>query len=75
MVDKFLLKTANNPLFSERWFPKRGIIDHNLRRDDFYHEAYARTERLYNSPIYYYRRRLNEIHRPLTNETEEIEMI
>ena len=75
MVDKFILKASENPQFAESWFPKRAIFDHNLRKDYFYHEEFARTTRLYNSPIYYYRRRLNEISRPRVRRDEDIVMI
>ena len=72
LVDKFILKTAENPRFARKWFPKRAIIDHNLRKDVFYHEAFARTDRLYNAPIFSYRRRLNELRRPGLEDDEEI---
>ena len=75
MTDRFILKAAKNRRINDTWFPKRGIIGHDLRRDVFYHEAYARTTRLYNSPIFYYRRRLNEISTPETLPGEEIQMI
>ena len=75
MTDKFILKAAKNHRIKDTWFPKRGIIGHDLRRDVFYHEAFARTSRLYNSPIFYYRRRLNEISTPETLPGEEIQML
>ena len=75
MVDNFITKTAANPQFADRWFPKRAIVGHDLRRDVFYHEEYARTSRLYNAPIYFYRRRLNQIHRPKVGEDEHIQLL
>ena len=64
MVDKFILKTADNENYRERWFPTRQITSHNLRTDTYYLEENARTNRLFNAPIFYYRRRLNQIRRP-----------
>ena len=60
LVDKFVLKTAANPAF-EDWFPLKNFTHHDLRVEKIYHEEFARTDRLYKSPIYTYRRRLNEI--------------
>ena len=31
LVDKFILKTVANPKYKDSWFPRRAIIDHNLR--------------------------------------------
>ena len=59
MIDKFILKMATNEIFGSRWFPKREIIGHNLRKDIYYHEEFAKNNRLYNSPTFFYRRRLN----------------
>ena len=63
-MDKFLLKTAANPVYSEKWFPTKTFVRHDLRSEIFYKEFYAKTDRLYNAPLYFYRRRLNEIHTP-----------
>ena len=55
---KFALKTANNGRFSA-WFPMRRK---SKRRGDAleYAEQNARTDRRMNSPLYYYRRILND---------------
>ena len=55
MADKFAMKAAVNPRFM-RWFPPRVG-----RRGggEVYHEYTARTNRLHNSPLFYFRRRLN----------------
>ena len=61
LLDKFIIKTARNPSFGEEWFPKKTFSHHNLRQELYYEEKYARTNRLYNSLIFFYRLRLNEI--------------
>ena len=64
LLDRFILKCIENPTINQRWFPRKEFVDQNLRRELYYKEEYARTDRLYNSPIFFYRRRLNEIHTP-----------
>ena len=61
LINKFILKTSNNPRFSEDWFPKKIRGQHDLRNDRKYVEMFARTERLYRRPIYFYRRHLNDL--------------
>ena len=53
LCDKFAEKARTNPMF-ERWFPLR-----SGRHAEQYHEKPARTDRLFNSALFYYRRRLN----------------
>ena len=62
LIDKFVLKAAENPKFKEEWFTQKKFTHHDLRNERIYEEKYARTERLYRSPIYTCRRRLNEIY-------------
>ena len=50
LLDKFILKTAKNPRFSNSWFPRGVFHHHNLRRELNYEEKNARTETLYKSP-------------------------
>ena len=69
-VDKFILKAVKNPRFCNEWFPKKPFYHKDLRKEMVFIEKYARTERLYNSPLYYYRRRLNEIYTPPENTPE-----
>ena len=52
---KFATKTAKNPRFTH-WFPKR----RTRGGDEQYLELPARTDRRKQSPLYYYRRLLNE---------------
>ena len=54
-MDKFARKAANSQRFG--WFQERQ--GRTGRHGDQYQELQARTDRLYNSPIFYYRRRLN----------------
>ena len=56
LCDKFAEKAAANPRF-ESWFPLR--TGRSGRNAEMYHEFNARTGRLFNSPLYYFRRRLN----------------
>ena len=60
MVDSFLAKSVKSERFREHWFPTKTFCHINLRRERFYEEKHARTERLYSSPIYSMRRRLNQ---------------
>ena len=59
LVKKFLHKTAGNPRFSEEWFPKKTFTPMDLRKEFLYEEKFARTDRVYKSPKYFFRRRLN----------------
>ena len=54
--DRFAEKSRMNPCF-EHWFPERA--GRQGRHAEQYQEFTARTDRLNNSPLYYYRRRLN----------------
>ena len=55
LCDKFAQRAAANPRFG--WFVERTA--RSGRHGDTYQEMQARTDRLYNSPLYYFRRRLN----------------
>ena len=56
LCDKFASKAMGNPRFAS-WFLVRTA--RSRRRGDEYQELNARTDRLFNSPLYYFRRRLN----------------
>ena len=56
LCDKFAAKAAGNPRF-HAWFPPR--TGRSGRKGEDFHEFQARTDRLFYSPLYYYRRRLN----------------
>ena len=67
LTDKFILKSSTNPRFEAEWFPEKRSTGHDLRSKDKYAEFHARTARLFNAPLFYYRRRLNE----LTAQTDD----
>ena len=54
--DKFAAKCATSDRF-EDWFPKNE--GRRVRGSKEYKEEFARCKRLYDSPLYYMRRRLN----------------
>ena len=56
--DRFAAKCAASERFSD-WFPSREERGRVTRRREEYLEEYARCNRLFNSPIFYMRRRLN----------------
>ena len=55
--DRFALKCSRSDRF-EHWFPKREGR-RSARRGEEFVEEYARCDRLFNSPLFYMRRRLN----------------
>ena len=62
LTDKFALKMKNNPKYSH-YFPERGEDRRRARNGNKYVEHEAGTARLYNSPLFYMRRRLNVLER------------
>jgi hypothetical protein len=59
-LDKLAIKLSNNGRFKD-WLPEQEFQHYNLRKELVYKEKYARTDRLYRSPLYAIRRRLNTI--------------
>ena len=59
--DKLIGKAVRNPVFGSRWFPRRPTDQHKLRRRRDILEERATTQRRFNSPIQFYRRRANEL--------------
>lgn len=59
-VDKFAAKLVDDPKFSNM-FPLRPAEQRRTRTAHKYLEMQAKTNRLYNSPFYYMRRRLNNM--------------
>ena len=57
VVAKFAVKTQKNPVYSH-WFPPNPNQT-SVRKPKQYREDFARTTRLYNSPLYHTRRLLN----------------
>ena len=58
--DSFLKKAIRNPMF-EHWFPPKDGTRRNLRRRREIQESRATTNRKFNSPLEYLRRRANEL--------------
>ena len=75
MCLNFALKLTNSPRFS-KWFPtiEEGTGP-SLRNRKIFKEEYARTSRLYNSPIFYMRRKLNEHFKNNINDEDTQEII
>ena len=61
MFEKFAIKMSKSERFSRKWLPKRENERENLRDSKKYIEFYARTDRMYNSPLFKMRRILNQI--------------
>ena len=58
IVEKFVLKIKMNPNFGH-WIPTHRPYVYNMRNVQRYQEETAHTERLYKSPIFTFRRLLN----------------
>ena len=67
-ITKFARNSLSNPVYTG-WFPANCNRKSN-RMSKKFEERFARTNRLYNSPIYAYRRNLNE-----TEDKEEPEKV
>ena len=61
-VDGFISKALKHPVYSS-WFQEKQFVHYDLRRELIYEENYARTKRLFQSPLFYFRRRLNHTSR------------
>ena len=62
--EKFTRNLVKNERYSSEWFPLKPSL-RDFRSNKKYEELHARTDRLYNSPLYKMRRLLNQ------EETEE----
>ena len=60
LFSKFCQKIYSNPRFNEEWLPTRPFINQELKHQNIIIEKYARTERLFRSPLYTIRSHLNE---------------
>ena len=60
LCDKFAAKSLANPRFCH-WFPEKTgrTSARSGKTNERFREDKARCDRLFNSPIYYFRRRLN----------------
>ena len=59
--NKFCLSLHNNRRFKEVWLEDREFTGPNVRKQKIIKEKQSRTNRLYTSPLYSIRRRLNDI--------------
>ena len=53
LCDKFAKKALDNPRFGEVWFPERQSVRRGRHTERFLETA-ARTDRLHNSPLFYF---------------------
>ena len=60
-IDRFVAKATRNERFAEEWFPQREEAGPEVRERRVFHETYARTNRYYNSPLSFMRRRANDL--------------
>ena len=61
-VDRFIVKNYMNERFSSKWFPRKQHIRHDIRKQKKFEEFKTNTDRFYNSPLNYMRRRINFLH-------------
>ena len=61
LFKKICLKTHSNPRFRDSWLKDRNFTGPDLRHQKIFNEYFARTDRLFKSPIYTLRRTLNDI--------------
>ena len=59
--DAFLRKAFQHPRFESKWFPPRRGLERDLRRRRAVKETRATTNRRFNSPLAFLRRRANEL--------------
>ena len=59
LCDKFARKAMANGRFSVSWFPPKIGRTSGRTGQDFYREFTARTDRLNNTPLFFFRRRMN----------------
>ena len=60
-VDKFIAKVARNARFGPRWLKERPEGQYNLRNWRPIEEQPAATARMYKSPLFFIRRRANDL--------------
>ena len=59
MIDSFIEKNLESR-FATEWFPRKFRHGYDTRFEEVYVENKANTERMRNSPLNYFRRRLNK---------------
>ena len=60
LMDKFIDKLLKNEHFLNDWLPRKEFHHRDLRKELIFEEKFARTKRLYRSPKYFIRRRINK---------------
>ena len=60
-VDSFIRKIAKNERFGPSWLPRRPPDNHGLRGRREVFEARSGSSRRFNSPIFFFRRRANQL--------------
>ena len=61
LFKNFCLKIHSTPRFRSQWLKERQFVGHDLRNQMIIEENFARTERLFKSPLFSMRRLLNDI--------------
>ena len=61
-IDRFIVKNYMNERFTNKWFPRKQHVRLDIRKQKKFEETKANTERFYNSPLNYMRRRINFLH-------------
>ena len=62
LFDNFCKKIFENSRFKQDWLEERIFTGPNIRSQKIILEKYAKTNRLYNSPLYTIRRRINDLY-------------
>lgn len=60
IIEKFATKFSNNARF-QRWFPTLPPYRYGLRNTKHYKEFQVNTDRLFKSPLFTFRRMLNQL--------------
>ena len=68
-MDNFVRKNVNSDRFGNKWFPLREWNRDELRVMSPFVETIAKTQRYFNSPLSYMRRRANVLY-----QEQEIEL-
>ena len=61
LFENFCKKSYANSRFKKAWFTEREFTGHDLRKQKILVEKPARTNRLFNSPLYAMRRKINDL--------------
>ena len=61
MFEQFCRKTLENPRLKKEWIEERDFEGPNLRKQKIIVESFANTNRLFKSPLFTLRRKLNDL--------------